>query len=139
MKMRTSRLVFFGFLAIVLGTLAAGCAPVSPQCAALESAVIGTWVGFPSSQGWPPKIITLSANHAYSSRYSGSSESEVGLWSLGYDPDTYVCDVLFVRDTNNVMRHTYGLRMDGDYMVIVTPVGADTYYYREGTTPPSAD
>ncbi len=135
MNTLTSRLGIYGFWAVVLGMLTAGCEPAAP-CGALNQAVIGTWVGFPPFEGLPAEIITLSADHVYTSAYEGYPPSTVGLWSLGYDPETYSCDVLFVADSNGVIHTTYSIRMDGDYMVLDSWGTAEAYYYREGTDPP---
>jgi hypothetical protein len=138
MKTVTNHLGVYGFLAVALGILPAGCPPQPAHCTALEQMLVGTWVGVPLVEGLPAEIITLSANHVYSSTYEGYSASEVGRWSLGYDPEDYYCDVLFVADSNGVIHTTYSIRMDGEYMVLDSWGTGETYYYREGGSPPPA-
>lgn len=140
MEMRMSRRGYCGILALVLTMLPVACSTVlSPgtPCDTLLRSVVGTWISTNDRLGseWSfPPTFTLEGSQVY------RAGSLVGLWDLGYTPGEDVCDVLFVGDSSGVIHKTYGLRMDGDYMVLSAWASADTYYYREGTSPPpSAD
>ena len=135
MKRLASWRGFFGILLVFLVMLPAGCMPV-PDCSALRRSLTGTWISTDEYPGgvWSfPATFTLDADQTY------RSGDLVGLWDLGYAPENTFCDILFVGDSGGTIHTTYGLQMDGDYLVLDI-WGRSVTYYKEGTPPPpSAD